>query len=120
MTILPLSPYTRDALGEEYAQADGPARDALYLDWVDRYGEQTAYSLVMLGRVFAIYPTDPSEFRTLYTHPSGMDAERREAVSRLSDDELQNLSISLRGVFLAPGGNVNEVWHLAKQMAGVA
>lgn len=120
MTIIPIAPAQANALGREYASSAPEQRRALYSEWLRRYGDDTAYELFLTGVAFISFPEDPAQFRAIYSHPNSRDADKREAVQRLSDSDLEGVSAALRGEYLRAPSMTAQVWQLAKQMAGVA
>lgn len=120
MTTVPIAPPQANALGREYASSTPEQRCALYSEWLRRYGNDTAYELFLTGVAFITFPEDPAQFRAIYSSPSSRDADKREAVRRLSDSELEGVSAALRGEYLRAPSMMVQVWQLAKQMAGVA
>ncbi|GGK11369.1 hypothetical protein GCM10008955_00740 [Deinococcus malanensis] len=120
MSVTPMTPHAQDELAREYAKASPARRGVIYHQWKARYGEDTAYELVMAGRAFIVYPEHPADFRASWGQPTGSRADICAAVLTLSDEQLESVSASLRRAFLKHADELWDVWALAVQMAGVA
>lgn len=115
-----LLPSTVTGLGRAYAAATPDARRAMYQEWLSLYGDDAAYSAFLHGVSFISFPEDPAEFRDLHAHPTCTDTDKRAAVEALTDEQLSQIGEALRGEYVRRPSGVLGVWHLAKQMAGVA
>lgn len=115
----PLPQRERDTLAQQFAQAPVASQAPLMAEWTARYGADAAYNLMLEGAALILWPDRPEAFRDRWSSPTVLWPEIRQTALRLSDDEITQISASLRGVFVR-GGRPEDVWSLAFQLAGVA
>ncbi|GGR31239.1 hypothetical protein [Deinococcus ruber] len=65
----------------------------------------------------AIYPADVAEFRELWTTPNTV-WWIRDSIPLLSDQEIEQLIQTLRGVYVKHPDMIMDVWHLVAEKAG--
>lgn len=117
---LSLTPARRLELAREYLPLDRDGRQGLYASWLTQYGDDTAYDLFLTANVLIAWPEDPAAFRAQWSASTVRDPELREAVARLTDDQLQRAGEALRDAQLNHPSEVGHVLRLVKSWAGVA
>lgn len=111
---------TRAVITRLYASGPVDHQHVLVEEWTAQYGADTARWLMYEGISFVVWPEDVTEFRAFWSDPSVRDAEIRQAVATLTDDQLKRIGELLRQTYLQHPDEVGTIWQLAIDWAAEA